>query len=109
MINLKRNLKRTKKFIRRLWHFLPALWNDIDYDYLGLCFYIKAKLELLEYELRYGISMHGPAHADKIREVISRIDKLIENDSCMSSPDEVKQDLNFVFNTIGDNIENWWD
>jgi hypothetical protein len=109
--------------IKRLYRFIPVLWNDWDFDYSGLYSYIKVKLVALEDCIRYGHFQERGKWADQIKEVIEALDRLIKDEYeeeqfkkgkwSTAAFEEANRkrdsDIAKVFDTIKDNHLNWWD
>ena len=66
---------------RRMVKFIPAIWNDWDFDAaLGTYGYLRTKLALVEPCLRDGHLENGVKYADEMKTVISALDRLIADE-----------------------------
>ncbi len=119
---------RVKNFIRnvkRVFHWLPIIWKDRDWDYYFIYEMLKQKLIAVEKHIREdGIHIYNQEDAEGIKKAIEMVEKvqneyhldkyLSESESwddegmrkAVEDHDKARQEL---FKYLNDNIEKWWD
>lgn len=66
--------------IKRLISFFPSICSDWDFDAVpGIYRYLRVKLKRLEPCLRHGHLVGGVKYANQVRDVITALDRLIED------------------------------
>lgn len=119
---------RVKNFIRnvkRVFHWLPIIWKDRDWDYYFIYEMLKQKLIRVEaYILKDGIHLFNEADAASIRKAIEmieevqyeyHIDKFLseskdwDNDKMMKAIEDHDKARKDLFEYLSNNIDQWWD
>lgn len=79
------SLVQFKEFVRRLYHWLPVLWNDRDYDYSFFYHILRFKLKRMAAHLReHNILLYTERYARQIDYAVFLLDRIIADDYCAS-------------------------
>ena len=100
-----RKIKKIFKFLKRLWLYLPVIWNDCDYDYAAVITLIKFKLG----HLREHIADHQMFIGwEEVVKEIKKAEMLIikfSDEYPSEQADEVWKEL---FDHLKENMKKWW-
>ena len=125
LTNLKRKIRRSIYSIKKLWKWIPIIWDDRDWDHWYIFEILKRKLEdVQEYTLKHSHHVNYEDDARKIRTAIKLIQRVQEeyyiqeyyDISNNFSMEEVKKAIakqdkakRVLFNYLNHYILNWWD
>jgi len=100
-----RKLRRLFKFFKRLWLYLPVIWNDRDYDYAAVLTLMKFKLgHLREHIADHQLFVGWEEVVKEIEEAEMLLDKYTEDDW---SDDGMKA-WDDLFDHVKLKMRGWW-
>lgn len=96
--------------------YIPILWKDNDWDYAFFLILMRKKLQRMEKHFREdGVASVSKRDAQRMRETIKILDKLIEDDYLLEYPTfrgsrgARTRDLDKFLNKLRKHLFGWWD
>jgi hypothetical protein len=126
LTNLNHKIRSTICSIKKLWRWIPIIWDDRDWDYWYILEILKQKLIDTEVRIRDNSNhVNSDIDASKIRTAIRLIERVQEDYYIQEYYDtvadqfsmtEVKKAISkqakaqrILFKFLDYNIQNWWD
>ncbi len=106
LYNIRVFIKHLFRFPRKVYNYLPLIWNDCDNDYEDVLVLMRFKLGLL----RKHIAKHNHfVGSDEVAKEILKAEEMIEQ--CLDYPpsfDDEDLRVKELFDYLRDNIQRWW-
>jgi hypothetical protein len=113
--------------VKSIIQWTPVMYKDRDWDFFYILVLLEKKLlKMADFFEKYGVSMDSKKEALEMREVAKAIRKVMEDDylefvenssdnvegkkrSYEIADSKMKEDIDFIFESMKKNIRKWWD
>ncbi len=122
-------LWRIKGRFKKLWYWLPVIWNDYDFDYAYFWIIMQHKLKSMRnfFNSDYAFGANSKKDAEKMDLCIKVLDRIINEDYlenahmwhdkkwggvekwCNVADRQEQQDIEFLLTKIKKHVKGWWD
>lgn len=90
-----------------VYYYFSVIWKDRDWDYEYFLILMRRKLSKMNYNFsKFDVHDNSTKYADKIKECVDLLDKMIEDD--YNDHNDMLKDYDILFNNLNKNLRKWW-